>query len=40
MAKGNCRVRSFMISVLIRDCSGDEINEDKMGRAWCMNGVE
>jgi hypothetical protein len=29
-----------MISVLIRDCSVDQINEDEMGRAWCMYGTE
>jgi hypothetical protein len=28
-----CKVRSFMISVLIRDCSGDQIKETEMRRA-------
>ena len=40
MREGACKVRSVMISVLIRDCSGDQIQEDEMGRAWCMYGVE
>jgi hypothetical protein len=40
VCEGTCKVRSFMISVLIRDCSGDQIKEDEMGRAWCMYGIK
>jgi hypothetical protein len=40
MCEDTRKVRSFMISVLIRYCSGDQIKEDEMGRAWCMYGIE
>jgi len=40
VCEGTHKVRSFMISFHIRDCSGDKIKEDEMGRAWCMCGIE
>ena len=40
MHEGTHKVRSFMISILIRDCSGDQIKEDELDRTWCIYGIE